>query len=461
MGRMSSPWMKRFLPLGVLVLVLHGAAHAAKFSSGPMIGHTTHTSATFWAQSTGGGTLTVQVSEKADLSGALQSNAVKFDKDRDRTAIVEVKGLKPRTTYYWQAFIDGKPYEPPKDAAMRFRTFPEPGAKTKFRFGMGSCNSVLNHPGSDIWKGVLAEDLDAFIWLGDNIYVDRQPAPIVSSVYRKARREKYLVPVLLSTPHYAIWDDHEFGDNNEDRDLKTKDTFLELFKDWWANESYGEPDNPGVYSKVAMGPLDMFLLDCRYHRAPNDDPPGPEKTMLGKRQLQWLKDGLVQSTAEVKMLACGSAWNDNTYFDDNWASHKHERDHLFDFIQQKNIKGVVLLSGDTHVGELNAVPRTKLGGYDLYEFVASPLANGNDPVDIYMKSEAKRLRPVDGAGYNFGVVTVDTASQPATVSYELVRAGSQRVWEKFTVPVNELENGKGNWTKYVGDMGQWEGIVNQ
>ena len=38
-----------------------------------------------------------------------------------------------------------------------------------------------------------------------------------------------------------------------------------------------------------------------------------------------------------------------------------------DFIRDNEIAGVVLLSGDSHIGELNVIPWSERGGYDLYD----------------------------------------------------------------------------------------------
>jgi alkaline phosphatase D len=63
------------------------------------------------------------------------------------------------------------------------------------------------------------------------------------------------------------------------------------------------PSVPGrIYRKIAYGPLlDIFLLDMRSYRGPNDgrldDHYGPAVHLLGPAQLAWLKRKLARSTA--------------------------------------------------------------------------------------------------------------------------------------------------------------------
>lgn len=437
------------LLLSVLVIFSTGPVWAGVFSNGPIIGHVTHNSAMFWARAGAtGGALKIELSETPDFKNVLSAAPVRFDAKQDRTATVALTGLKPATTYYWRAFAGEAPFAPPGDLAMRFRTFPLPGAKTVVRLGFGSCNHVARVPDSGIWNAVAKADVDAFVWMGDNIYADLMPEPVTQNMYRRARAVPSLQQVNLTVPQYATWDDHDFGSNDLDRTFTGKPLFLKVFKQYWPNPSYGEAENPGVYTRFSAGPADVFLLDVRYHRAPNGDPDGPEKTMLGEAQLAWLKAGLKASAAPVKLLVSGSAWNDCTCNGDNWMVHGHARTALFDFIRDEKITGVVLVSGDTHVGELNALPRKDKGGYDLIELVASPLANNPDAVEGYAKGGTPRLRPVYGEGNNFGLITVDNTGAEAVITLELRTPEGKPVWPPVVLNQSELTNGQGDWTKH-------------
>jgi alkaline phosphatase D len=66
-----------------------------------------------------------------------------------------------------------------------------------------------------------------------------------------------------------------------------------------------------------------------------------------RAQLAWLKRELLASKAAIKFLAGGSEWQSNGS-DDSWSRFNRERMDLLNFIQDKGIKGVILLSGDRH-----------------------------------------------------------------------------------------------------------------
>src|SRR3546814_13399356 len=79
--------------------------------------------------------------------------------------------------------------------------------------------------------------------------------------------------------------------------------------DLWANPSYGESDNPGVYFRQHYGGVDFFVLDGRSHRDPIVKPDDANKTMLGAAQKAWLKRELQASTTPFKVLAIGGGWS--------------------------------------------------------------------------------------------------------------------------------------------------------
>ena len=79
--------------------------------------------------------------------------------------------------------------------------------------------------------------------------------------------------------------------------------------------------------------------------------PIPAKTMLGATQWAWLA-GELRKPAEMRLmvsstqvLAEGHGW-------ERWGNIPLERQKLFDTIRDSGAKGVVLLSGDRHIGAL-------------------------------------------------------------------------------------------------------------
>ena len=200
----------------------------------------------------------------------------------------------------------------------------------------------------------------------------------------------------------------------------------------------------GYSSSIATEVLTSFFIDCRYYRDPKKEPDHPEKTFLGKEQREWLQQSLKDSEAPFKVLISGSGWSKaKGPGGDSWASYLHERNALFDFIRDNQINGVILLSGDTHTGELNAIPWSEKGGYDFYDLVSSPLGQTPWPANPTRKPEI-RIRPVFTREDHFGLLEFDLTGEPA-LRFNLIGTSGREAWKPFVIRADELVNGVVSW----------------
>ena len=97
-------------------------------------------------------------------------------------------------------------------------------------------------------------------------------------------------------------------------------------------------------------------------------------SFLGSKQLEWLKDGLLNSKAKFKfILFSNQVLNPKTNHETiNRGRYKKEKDILLDFIEKESLAGVVFFSGDRHFSEIHK--HTSLS-YPLYDFTTSPLSS--------------------------------------------------------------------------------------
>jgi len=384
---------------------------------------------------------------------AARTPAVRAREEEDYVVLLRAEDLDPATTYRYRVRVEGRPDRYLGDLEpFEVRTAPSPDAGARFTVAYGSCARYQEDPVQPIWRQVRAANPDLFFWVGDNIYGDALDPAILAEEYRRQRSIPDLQPVLRSVPHLAIWDDHDFGLNNHDRRNPVKEEALGVFRRYWANPSYGLPGTPGVFFRYGYGGVDFFFLDVRYHRDPNAAPDVPGKTMLGEGQLRWLREGLRESRAPFKVLVSGSGWTRaKGPGGDSWASFLQERDSLFAFIQRREIEGVILLSGDTHVGELNAIPWSDRGGYDFYDLVSSPLAQSTTDSWLERRPEI-RVRPVHFAGPNVGLLTFDLTEDDPVARFVLVGEDGRRAWEPFELRASELRNGVRSWPEKISDL---------
>lgn len=319
--------------------------------------------------------------------------SVQVDESRDLTAELMLTGLEPGSSYQFRlkekrSGKDGL-FTPWTDfttqALWQFRTDPP-----AFRLAMGSCaflnEAAYDRPGKpyggdyQIFDSIASKKPDAMLWLGDNIYLREVDFNSYSGIihrYKVTRKTPELQRLLHACPNIAIWDDHDFGPNDANGSYIHKDWTLRAFKEFWANPSYGLPStaaSDGITGQCSFSDVEIFMLDNRYHRTLPDLKGGAQPTVFGKDQLEWLIQALKTSRAPFKLVAMGGQFLNSVEYPDNFSTYPEERAYILKQIADNGIKGVVILSGDRHCGEMSQYP---IGENNMvYELTVSPLTSG-------------------------------------------------------------------------------------
>jgi len=428
----------------VLLTIAPAAANAqsergyARLMQGPMLGPVTAHNASLWCRGSGEFEYQIEYATNPDFTGSSKSGVLNATKANDYTMVFELTGLEPDTEYFYRVLADGSVSKYQRNMLpWSFRTFPDSAAP--FRVAFGSCARFQAAGGQPVWGTIKRAAPDMFFWLGDNIYGDSLDPDILAEEYRRQREMASILPVIRTIPQLATWDDHDAGLNDHDRTSPVKDKALRVFKQYWPNPSYGLDDAPGVFFKYSHAGVDFFFTDCRYHRDPNKQQDSPTKTMLGEAQYDWLIEGLEASDAPLKFIISGSGFNSaKGPGGDSWSSFLHERDRLFSEIAERDIGGVILLSGDTHVAELNRINSPHKDGYPLYEVVSSPLAQAPNSTRKPLTGGESRVRPFYPSAPNFAVLDIDPTGDDPVVTINVVDMYGEHIWEPLVLRASQL-----------------------
>jgi alkaline phosphatase D len=205
-----------------------------------------------------------------------------------------------------------------------------------------------------------------------------QLADVYNKHWEYNRADPHLQSLLRNTSMYSQADDHEVVDDYGGKwsywtsATKNRTGFPNVVKagiNAFFNFSPIDinKDEPNrIYRSFHWGKdLDLFLLDVHSYRSRDDLPDTPQnnKTLIGKEQLQWLEQSLLNSTATWKVISSDvpttipSCYNKKVGCD-NWATYTtnstfskiftRERSEFLRFLDDHNIKNVVVVTTDVH-----------------------------------------------------------------------------------------------------------------
>jgi alkaline phosphatase D len=419
--------------LALSLLAAATAAHAAgRLVSGPMLGYQTHREVAIWLETEDAKEVTltytradlppgapvdpasVAVTLRAPAPGPAGGQPLKF-----------ILGpLETGARYTYALAVDGAHVARPYPLGFRTTLQHEwRGPAPDFSFLFGSCayfnDPPYDRPGkaygsgrdAELWPTMAASGADFMLWLGDTLYLREADYSSASGIWYRYRRDRAtpaLQAFLASMPHYATWDDHEFGPNNANADWSLAPVARAAFEAYWPNQTFGTPRDPrAVYHRFQRGDAVFLVLDNRSHRVDSTTPgdlPGSPKSQYGPDQLRWLKQQLASRNEggarrhhRLTFIATGSQFLSERFYPGSEDHHRYqgERAEILDFIRDNKIGGVVFLSGDIHYSEV--LRRDGLLPYPLHEFTSSALTAG--PHTRELPADPGRLLAVQRNNY--------------------------------------------------------------
>ncbi|CAN1547207.1 PhoD-like phosphatase, metallophosphatase domain [Caulobacteraceae bacterium] len=301
--------------------------------------------------------------------------------------------------------------------------------KALTRIAFGSC--AKESKDQPIWEAVLAAKPDLFIFLGDNVYLDTRDPNEMRAKYAQLAAKPGFQKLRATTPILAVWDDHDYGENDAGSEYPIKEEARKIFCDFWG-EAAASPrrSRDGIYSAYLFGPADkriqIILPDLRFNRseilpldlggksyavwekelaAAGKPVPGPyarnpelKASMLGEEQWRWLEDQL-RLPADIRILASSLQVIADFPGWEAWINYAQDHQRLIETIRKTKANGLICLSGDTHYGEISRLNANV--PYPLWDFTSSGLTEVWHvlPPNALRVGEAYRAR-------NFGLLDI-------------------------------------------------------
>ncbi len=300
--------------------------------------------------------------------------------EHDFIVRAELSGLKPNTTYHYRASFGATEATAQAGPSCSFKTLAGGGIDTPVRFIAGSCmnyNKFLHGKrgkaggpltateedkrlGFPSFESMLKLRPDFFVGTGDIVYYDN-PLRVAETVpqLRQCWHEQFRFPRMIeffrSVPAYWSKDDHDFRYNESDNltdKLPLPKTGIDMFREQLPMLT-ADSDKPTYRTHRVSKDLQIWLTEGRDYRSPNEMADGPEKSLWGAEQREWLKTTLKASDAKWKILISPTPMvgpDDKKKIDNHadLSGFRHEADAFFVWLKENKINNLTLVCGDRH-----------------------------------------------------------------------------------------------------------------
>lgn len=289
----------------------------------------------------------------------------------------KIEGLTNDARYYYrlmEAREDGRVVRGPRRS---FRTPPGDEGKGAVRLAVVTGMHYYRfHDGPDAYEGpdkhlgypaltsIVRDDVDVFISTGDSVYYDHPRAQQATTpqTMRRWWREQFIQPrfVALFSRTATMWekDDHDFRYNDCDLTgdrLPLSDLGIAMFREQVPVVDPQDADAPTYRTHRLSRDLQIWLIEGRDYRSANDMPDGPDKTLWGTVQRDWLRRTLKDSDATFKLIISPTPMigPDDAYKRDNHTNHdgfRYEGESFFGWAKAQGLleRGLYLVCGDRH-----------------------------------------------------------------------------------------------------------------
>lgn len=326
------------------------------------------------------GVVRFEYGTQADLGDAKPTPWMRAEPDGDFIVRAFVSDLAPGQLYYYRAEFGLDETATRLGSIGTFKTLPGEASSATVSFLMGSCQNyaffmhgkkgdgrgsaaaedqALGYPAYTAMKALAP---DFFVGTGDIVYYDH-PAKTAATTLPELRKKWHeqarfprLIDFFATTPAYWSKDDHDFRFNDADlggAKQPAPSTGIEIFREQMPIHAVGDRTSPTYRTHRINRHLQLWFSEGRDYRSPNKSADGPDKTLWGQEQREWLMRTLQQSDATFKILITPTPMvgpDDASKTDNhvNLGGFRHEADAFFGWVKEQGITNFFTFCGDRH-----------------------------------------------------------------------------------------------------------------
>jgi alkaline phosphatase D len=353
--------------------------------------------------------------------------------NKDYSTQFHLKSLTPGNRHFYTVEYrndDGDATE--RSKRFSFVTAPAANLRARVKFQV---TTGQDYCGERTYQHMAAQQPDFLVSTGDNVYYDGIGPTMTSPLARDVQGAYDAYQMMYGLPlmkkyfehigGYFEKDDHDYRFNDADRWQQWKagdggrlDGSKKATPEQWLTHEEGImvfkqvfPMSDPTYRTFRWGQgVQLWLVEGRDFRSENAMPDGPDKTMWGHEQLAWLKQTLLESDADWRVLISPTPiiGPDRITKTDNHANPNGfwtEGQAFLDWVQEHQLDNLMIICGDRH-WQYESVDRRN--DREIREFSCGPTCDLHTaPVPPITETHQGVTQPYSAARGGFLTVTYD------------------------------------------------------
>ena len=301
-----------------------------------------------------------------------------------------------------------------------------------YKIAFGSCLDQENP--QPIWNSIYKEDIDSFVFLGDNVYGDI-PSGKLNKMHEAYKLQAEMIPSWLFKKNVEmIWDDHDFGENDGGSSYPLKQEAQKLYLDFWEVPNVDiRRQRDGIYvNKIIYIDnfiINLILLDTRFFRSDLKKTKGIKPvylkneelnaTILGDDQWSWLVE-VMKIKSDLTIVATSIQLLATEHRFEKWSNFPSDHLKLKKLLKSQS-RPIVVISGDRHQGAI-------YNDQNIYEITSSSLNKTISSIFRRPKEVDKYMLGDMFSGENYGLITINTVEK--IIDLEIKDINGDRVLHK-------------------------------
>ena len=416
---------------------------AMSLKNGPMLTDLTYREAQIWVQTVSPATVSVHYFETSNPSkifvtpkiNTLEYNGctanlflAKIEPNREYSYYVEINEKLSSEKYTFKSLNYYYEKEPPPDikiAILGAHYAVDPEFEPPYRQLGGNYG---------IFEKVYDSKPDLVLWAGNTAHLRKSDTDSKSGYLKRFSQSRSLIQpkeLLAEIPNLGIWSYRDYGLAASGKEMPLKQIAKEAFTTYWPKTKLIHHQNALCYTHK-ISDVEFFFLDTQSQRKTNVSI-DTQAIILGKEQIEWLKDALLASNANFKIIVSGAPVLNPSKANKNLSFAEYEQQTLIGILKNYKIPGLFFISGGSYKGELTRIAHSS--HYSYFDLTVGP----STAMPILEDSELNfyRIPGTNTFEQQYAILEIKGEEEERLLEVNIFSLAGLKIWSR-TIKASEL-----------------------